>query len=154
MRLKHLFPCIVLLVALASCKKGSNYPIIGKWQQVKLRTYTQSYAGVLSNDTSYLSSSFNSSNYAQFNNDGTCIIGLFYPPGIYYLDNSIAYIPTQKYNYARAGSKYVLTIPKAVIDPGGFGSADTASVNGNTVLIHSVFDSHYNYTVADAYYSK
>ena len=145
---------IGLILGLAACKKDNRYAIVGKWQQVKLRTYTQSYAGVISNDTSYLSSSFNSSNYAQFNNDGTCIIGLFYIPGTEAFTSSFAYIPTQKYNYAKAGNKYVLTIPDAAINPGGFGSADTASVNGNTVLIHYVFDTHYNYAISDAYYSK
>ena len=145
---------ISLAFAFVSCKKEANAPILGKWQQVKLRTYNQSYAGLISNDTSYLSPSFNSSNYAQFNNDGTCIIGLFYKPGNYYLTQDFAYIPTQTYNYAKAGSKYVLTVPNAAINPGGFISTDTASVDGNTVLIHSTFDNHQFYIISDAYYSK
>jgi hypothetical protein len=127
---------------------------VGKWQQVKLRTYTQSYSGVISNDTTYLSPSFNSSNYAQLNNDGTCIVGLFYPPNIYDPRDAIAHVSTEKYNYAPAGSRYVLTIPTTLINPGGFITTDTASVNGNTILIHSVFNSHIDYTISDAYYSR
>jgi len=142
-----------LVIALAACKKGNDYPIVGKWQQVKLRLYNQSYSGVISNDTTYQRSSFDSSNYAQFNNGGTCIIGLFYPTGMYYLE-SFAYIPTQKYNYARAGNKYVLTIPTMVTNPGGFGTADTASVSGNTVLIRSTFDNHQFYYITEAYYTR
>lgn len=149
---------IIFIIALAaimvSCKKENRYVIVGKWQQVKLRTYNRSYSGVISNDTSYLKASFDTSNYAQFNNDGTCIIGIFYKPGTYYLDNSFAYIATQKYNYAPAGNEYVLTVPGAVINPGGFITTDTASVSGNTVLIHSTFDNHQYYSISDAYYSK
>src|SRR5713226_5019036 len=100
-----------LVLGLTACKKGSNYAIVGKWQQIKLRTYTQSYSGVISHDTSYLSSSFKSSNYAQFNNDGTCVIGLYYPPGSISPISETAFPSIQDYNYAPAGSKYVMTIP-------------------------------------------
>jgi hypothetical protein len=154
MKVKNIAVIIGLVLGLAACKKAANYPIVGKWQQIKLRTYTQSYAGVITNDTTYEAPSFNATNYAQFNNYGTCIIGLFYKPGIYYLTSDFAYIPTQTYHYTRAGDKYVLTIPTTETNPGGFGTADTASVNGNTVLIHSVFDSHQDYAVSDAYYTK
>jgi len=145
---------IGLVLGLAACKKGSNYPIVGKWQQIKLRTYTQSYSGVSSHDTTYLSSSFNNTNYAQFNDDGTCVIGLYYPPGSINLMSSVAYPSMQNYNYASVGFKYVMTYPTTLINPGGFITTDTASVNANTLLIHSVFDSHIEYTISDAYYTK
>lgn len=153
MKLRYIMLFIVFIVGLTSCKKD-KYPIVGKWQQVKLHTYTKSYSGVISNDTTYLRPSFNSSNYAQFNNDGTCIIGLFYPPGPYEYTALVANIATQKYNYIPAGNKYVLTIPTTLINPGGFGEADTASMSGNTVLIHHVFDSHINYSISDDYYTR
>ncbi len=148
MKGKSIIVVISLVLGLAACKKGSNYPIVGKWQQIKLRTYAQTFSGVIFNDTSILRSSFNSGNYAQFNNDGTCVIGLPYPPG---------YFNTENYNYVRAGSKYVLTIPPsptAVIDPGGFITTDTASINATTLLIHKVFNNHQDYIVSDSYYTK
>ncbi len=152
MKGRNMMVIIGLVLGLAACKKGSNYPIVGKWQQTKLHMYNQSYSGVISNDTTFLSSSFDSTNYAQFNNNGTCVIGLFYPYKC--LNCYVAYIATEKYNYVRAGSKYVMTIPTTLTNPGGFGTADTASVNGNILLIHSVFDGHINYTISDAYYTK
>lgn len=143
---------IGLVLALAACKKGNDYPIVGKWQQVKLHMYNQSYSGVISNDTTFQRSSFDSLNYAQFNNGGTAIIGLFYPYPLYNLN--IANVATEKYNYARVGSKYVMTIPTTTTNPGGFIMADTASVNGNTLLIHSIFDNHQFYAISDSYYTK
>ncbi|HVW12861.1 MAG TPA: hypothetical protein VHB54_03515 [Mucilaginibacter sp.] len=145
---------IGILWVIMSCKKENRYPIVGKWQQVKLRTYTQSYSGVISSDTTYQASSFKSSNYAQFNNDGTCIIGIFYPPGTYYTINSLAYISTEKYDYVPSGTKYVMTQPTTVIYPSGFITTDTASISGNTLLIHNVFNSHANLQVSDSYYSR
>lgn len=143
---------IVVTAALAACKKGNDYPIVGKWQQVKLRMYNQSYSGVISNDTTFQRASFDSLNYAQFNNGGTAIIGLFYPYPMYNLN--IANITTEKYNYTRAGSKYVMTLPTTLTYPSGFITTDTASVSGNTVLIHSTFDNHQFYAVSDSYYTK
>ena len=153
MKLQNVALLIALAGALASCKKD-KYPIVGKWQQIKLRTYTQSYAGVISNDTTFQSASFNSSNYVQFNNDGTCIIGIFYPPGSIDPRSTAAYASTAKYDYAPTGNQYVMTQPTTLIYPSGFITTDTASLNNNTVLIHQVFNSHINYTVSDAYYSK
>jgi hypothetical protein len=155
MKFTPILAFIVLITLSTACKKGNDYPIVGKWQQVKLRMYNQSYSGVISNDTTFQRSSFDSTNYAQFNNGGTCVIGLFYPYRC--LNCYIAYIATEKYNYVPAGSKYVLTIPTTpttVINPGGFVKTDTASVNGNTLLIHSTFDNHQFYAISDAYYSK
>jgi hypothetical protein len=152
MKGKNIIMLMGLIATLASCKKENKYPIVGKWQQIKLHTYTQSYSGVVSNDTTYQESSFKSNNYAQFNNDGTCIIGIFYPPGFYYLN--IAQASTQTYNYARVGSKYVMTQPIATTNPGGFTTTDTASLNNNTLLIHAVFDNHQNLNISDSYYTK
>ena len=149
-----LFAALALVTCLAACKKGSNYPIVGKWQQVKLRTYIQSYSGAVSHDTTYLSSSFNNTNYAQFNNDGTCVIGLYYSPGSINPISEIAYPSIQNYNYAVYGSKYVMTIPTAPNAATGFFPSDTASVSANTLLIHSVIDNHQDYTVLDSYYTK
>jgi hypothetical protein len=58
MKTKYLLLFIVLVTGLAACKKESNYGIVGKWQQIKLRTYTQSYSGAILHDTTYLRSSF------------------------------------------------------------------------------------------------
>ena len=137
-----------------SCKKASNYSIVGKWQQTKLRAYTQSYSGSISHDTTYQKSSFEASNYAQFSNDGTCIIGLFYPPGSYNPVSEVARVTAEKYNYSPAGTRYVMTLPTTLIYPSGFITTDTASVNANTLLIHSVFDNHQDYTVSDSYYTR
>jgi len=143
---------IVLITLLNACKKGNDYPIVGKWQQVKLRMYNKSYSGVISNDTTFQRASFDSLNYAQFNNGGTAIIGLFYPYPMY--DLNIAFIATEKYNYVKAGSKYVMTLPTTTTYPSGFITTDTASVSGNMVLIHSTFDNHQFYAISDAYYTK
>ncbi|MBS1529491.1 MAG: hypothetical protein JSU01_04215 [Bacteroidetes bacterium] len=153
MKLRY-FLFFVFITGVVSCKKENKYPIVGKWQQVKLRTYTQSYAGAISNDTTYLSSSFNGGNYAQFDNDGICVIGIFYPPGSIDPRSEAAYPSTTKYNYRQVGTKYVLTTTATLINPGGFGEADTAFFNGAAVLIHRVFDSHINYTISDAYYTS
>jgi hypothetical protein len=151
MKSGYILLLIAFVAGLTSCKKD-KYPIVGKWQQVKLRTYNQSYSGVISNDTTFQRASFDSTNYAQFNNGGTCVIGLFYPYKCASCD--FVYIATQKYNYVRVGSKYVMTIPTTLIYPSGFITTDTASVNGNMVLIHSTFDNHQFYNISDAYYSK
>jgi len=151
---KNILMLIGLVIGLASCKKENKYPIVGKWQQVKLRTYNQSYSGVISNDTTYQGSLFNVSNYAQFNNDGTCVIGLFYLPGPIEYNILTTNPATQKYNYAPAGSKYVMTLPTTLTYPSGFITTDTASFNGNTVLIHGVLDNHQFYSIYDSYYSK
>ena len=153
MKRRIIFVITGLLLGLAACKKDNDYPIVGKWQQVKLHLYNQSYAGVISNDTAFQRSAFDSLNYAQFNNGGTCIIGLFYPYPMYDL-NIAANIATVKYNYVRVGSKYVMTIPTTTTNPGGFVTTDTASVNGNTLLIHSTFDNHQFYAISDSYYTK
>jgi len=154
MKARNIIMIIGLVSGLAACKKGNDYPIVGKWQQVKLRMYNKSYSGVISNDTTYQRSSFNSTNYAQFNNGGTAIIGLFYLPGPVEYNILVANPATQQYNYMRVGSKYVMTIPTSTIYPSGFITTDTASVNGNTVLIHSTFDNHQFYLISDAYYTK
>jgi hypothetical protein len=153
MKAKNIIVVIGLVLGLAACKKGNDYPIVGKWQQVKLRTYNQSYSGVISNDTTFERSRFDSTNYAQFNNGGTAIIGLFYPYPLYDL-NIAANVATVKFNYIRVGSRYVMTIPTTTTNPGGFITADTASLSGNDVLIRSTFDNHQFYNIAEAYYSK
>jgi hypothetical protein len=154
MKAKYLLLMIVLVTGLASCKNEGDYSIIGKWQQVKLRTYSKSYSGVISHDTTYSSTAFDTSNYAKFYSNGTCVIGLFYPPGSINLMSSIAYPSIQNYNYTLAGTKYVLTYPATLISPGGFITTDTASVSGNTLLIHSVFDNHQYYAISDSYYTR
>ncbi|MFI5162979.1 MAG: hypothetical protein ACHQHN_16985 [Sphingobacteriales bacterium] len=154
MQRKYIAIIIGMALSVAACKKDYNAPVEGKWQQIKLRTYTKSYQGVISNDTTYQKSLFNSSNYAQFNNNGTCIIGIFYPPGSIDPRSAAAYLSTVRYNYSHVGNKYVLTTPATLTNPGGFGEADTVSVNNNTLLIHYVFDGHVNYTISDAYYTR
>jgi len=154
MKFVYLLLFVTLVTSLASCKNEGDNSIIGKWQQVKLRTYSKSYSGVISHDTTYSSTAFDTSNYAKFYSNGTCVIGLYYPPGSINRMSSIAYPSTQNYNYAPAGSKYVMTYPTTLINPGGFITTDTASVNANTLLIHSVFDNHQDYTVSDSYYTK
>lgn len=154
MKVKHLTSSLILLLfCLASCKKENQYSIIGKWQQIKLRAYMQSHSGVVSNDSTYLRSSFNGDNYVQFNNDGTCIIGLYYPPNIYDPRDAVVRVSTLQYNYVPAGTKYVLTIPSAD-NKSGIGSGDTASINSNIVVIHSVFETNNNYIISDSYYSR
>jgi len=154
MKAKYLLLFVALVTALAACKNEGDHSIIGKWQQVKLRTYAKSYTGIISHDTTYSSTAFDTTNYAKFYSNGTCVIGLFYPPGSINRMSSIAYPSTTTYNYAPAGSKYVLTYPTTLISPGGFITTDTASVSGNTLLIHSVFDNHQYYAVSDSYYTK
>lgn len=147
---------IVLITGLAACKNAGDYSIIGKWQQVKLRTYSKSYSGNISDDTTYAGAgaAFDTSNYAKFYSNGTCIIGLYYPPGSINPISEIAYASIANYNYARVGSKYILTSPTTLIYPSGFITTDTASVGANTLLIHSVFNNHQDYAISDSYYTK
>jgi hypothetical protein len=154
MKARNIIIIIGLVLGLASCKKENKYSIVGKWQQVKLRTYNQSYSGVISNDTTFERSSFDNTNYAQFNNDGTCVIGLFYPPSPFEYSDIAANVATEKFNYTPAGSKYVLTTPTTLIYPSGFITTDTASVNGNALLIHATFDNHQYYSISDNYYTR
>ena len=115
--MKHKYlPLIItaLMFTQVACKKdGNKYPIVGKWQETKLRLYAKDSAGAFLYDTTYFQP-FTSADFIQFNNNNTCIIGTDY----YYYANphGQAQFPPQKIpaitstmNYAEVGFKYVLT---------------------------------------------
>ena len=122
--------------------------------------YETDSTGVFLYDTTFLQP-FTSSDYLQFNNDGTCVISNDY---YYYANQDGKQIPPQKIpatsalmNYTVIGSKFVLTPHTRVFNPGGFDVRDTVSnSNSNVLLLHSILYSHapgYR-VVSDAYYTK
>jgi hypothetical protein len=162
MRHKYLLLIIAgLTFSLVSCKKESNkYPVIGKWQETKLRLYSTDSTGAFLYDTTYLQP-FTSADFIQFNNNGTVVIGTdhyYYPnaPGEHVPPQKITPI-TSAMNYTAVGSKFVLTSQSTLINPGGFDVRDTIySINPNTLLFHSIIYSHMPGVkfISDAYYTK
>ncbi|MDB5134836.1 MAG: hypothetical protein JWP37_1439 [Mucilaginibacter sp.] len=157
--MKHKYLLLIItcsLLSLITCKKeGDRYPIVGKWKEIKVRIYLKNYSGDISRDTTYLGTAFNNSDYVQFNNNESCILGtdhIFNPAG----SGPVAeYMSTISFNFTPVGHKFVLSYPFGAINPGGFITRDTISLSDpNTLLIHSVSDSHINYTISDAYYSN
>jgi hypothetical protein len=157
--MKHknlLFIIACSLFSLIACKKeGNKYPIVGKWKEIKMRVYLKNYSGDISRDTTYVGTAFNNSDYVQFNNNGSCILGsdhVFNPAGS---GPAAEYLTTLSFAFTPVGHKFVLSSPFGLISPSGFISRDTISLSDpNTLLIHSVSDSHINYTISDAYYSN
>jgi len=159
--MKHKILLLIIsgvLLCMIYCRKsntGNTDALTGKWQEVKLRTYTLD-SGKITHDTTYLSS-FTKLDYAQFNGRGTCEIstfGYYYTPqGVYVNPQSI---DTTHYT-AIGNGKFTLNTPSMLITPGGFATTDTVSeINTNNILIHDVFYSHvpgYE-SITDAYYQK
>lgn len=152
---------IGLIIGLASCKienqNAGDSSLIGKWQQVKLRTYEKSYSGAVSNDTTYLSAAFDTTDYALFNSNGSCVLSnhYSYSPTTANLSGGTSYYVTKEsYDYLPAGSKYILTLQTTLIYPSGFVTTDTLSLSGGGMIIHSTVDNHQFYTIYDGYYSK
>jgi hypothetical protein len=156
---KHKYLLLIitgLTIGLVACKKDNKYPIVGKWQETKLRIYIKSYSGAISGDTTYLNP-FTNLDYVQFNNNGTCVIAsdhIYYPGAASLPKIPTVYLSAETLNFTLVGSAYILTIQNTLSNPGGFTTTDTVSVSNNTLLIHSVFDGHIAYTVSDAYYTK
>jgi hypothetical protein len=159
MQMKNIAAVICLVLGLISCKTENKYPIVGTWGELKLRTYVQSYTGIITGDTTYVGPAFSHDDYAQFNINGTGIIQLYhhyYPSTVEGLTNTENDTPTiTKYNFGAVGSKYVLNAQSAIIFPSGFTTTDTVSLtNYGALIIHSVFDNHQFYIISDAYYAK
>jgi hypothetical protein len=161
MKMKYL-PILffVLATALVSCKKVQQAPLSGKWQQTKLVIHLNN-ANVVLWDTTYLTP-FTSLDYMQFNGNGTCLTGSdFYlidaPSGVGYSKTVQEITPTtDNFNYATDGAVYVLTPNPNPPNYAGITTADTISIHGNTLLLHSVgygFD-HTVHSVFDGYYTK
>jgi len=161
MNMKHLpLLLVVLITGLASCKKGAQAPVLGKWNQTKLRLYELN-GNVALYDTTYLQP-FTSLDYIQFNDNSTVVTSTDH----YYYPNTLGYpkdpqqIPAQSsiFDYTEVGAKYVLTPQTTVITPGGFITADTIIVTGaNTLMLRSVSYGHSIgpiKSVADSYYTK
>ena len=150
-----------LALGLAACKKESNkYPIVGKWQETKLRLYATDSTGAFLYDTAYFQP-FTNSDFIRFNNNGKCIIGSDY---YYYPNPPGEHVPPQKIppntstmNYTLIGSKFVLSTQSTLVNPGGFDVRDTVSTTDpNTLLLHSVVYSHARgiKNITDAYFTK
>ena len=150
---------IVLITSLTACKKES-YSITGKWQEVKVVTYNRdNTTGAISGNTTFPASTFGSFDYAQFNNNGTCVLSA---TGITYnsLQQQTNVQVIQNYTYAKSGSGFALTpVPQNPPIISGIGVTYTVSdVLANTLIIHSVA----NYlnpsvpykTISDSYYNK
>lgn len=160
--MKHRLPILIIttLIAFTSCKKENKYPVVGTWQELKLRTYMQSYSGVISGDTTYAGPVFTRNDYAEFDNNGTCNIGSdrpFYPSNYPFTLGDLQQNPAAvvNFNYKPVGSNYVLTYPSTLVYPSGFITTDTASLtNYGALIIHSTFDNHQFIIVSDAYYAK
>ena len=157
-----LFIIAILIIGLASCKKGNNTPITGKWQQSKLRLYEFADNNVISYDTTYLAP-FTNLDYAQFNVNGTCDLSSDH----YYYPNDKEGYPTTPqaipqsigtWKYTRVGTKYALSSTSDLINPGGFDIRDTVSlINGNTLLLRVSNYGHgggHVYSISDSYYTR
>ncbi|HTE01552.1 MAG TPA: hypothetical protein VK668_19830 [Mucilaginibacter sp.] len=164
--MKHRYLLLVIAIAatgLAACKKensgGSQYPIVGKWQQTKLRIHIQGTNGATLADTTYLQP-FTSFDYAEFKSNGTCLVGTdhyYYPNWEGYPSTPQAIPPNvAAWNYTAAGANFVLSPQSNLTNPGGFVSTDTVSVtNPNILLLHSIFYSHSGIvTTTDSYYTR
>jgi len=157
--MKHLPILLIILTAtLASCKKEPQGALSGKWQETKLVLYQDS-ANVVLYDTTYLQP-FTNYDYIQFNSNSTCTIGNDH----YYYVNSPgspkvpqAFTPVSSTsNYSAYGTVYIVNTTGGIANPGGFVSADTLSVSGNTILLHSVFYAHVPgfVSITDSYYTR
>ena len=162
MRYKYLLLIIIALATgLTACKKESNkYPIVGKWQQTKLRLYQLNSTGTILYDTTYLRP-FTSLDFVQFNNNntGTESTDHYYYPNQPGQPKTPQLIPATvaKWNFTVVGSQYVLSAPGNLINPGGFDVRDTVYLpDPNTLLIHQVFYSRTGVfkSISDAYYTK
>ncbi|MFI5162980.1 MAG: hypothetical protein ACHQHN_16990 [Sphingobacteriales bacterium] len=159
MKTKNIVIIVIgLVLGLAACKNEGDHSLIGKWQEVKVRTYYKSYSGVISNDTTY-TSAFDTTDYALFSADGSCVLSnhhVFEPTTANLYGSTGNYVSKESYNYAPVGSgpKYVLTLQTTLIYPSGFTTTDTLSRSGNGILIQTVTDNHQDYTVSDAYYTR
>lgn len=162
MKHKYLLLTVFLLaIGAVACKKeGSKYPIVGKWQQTKLRLYGLGPSGSILYDTTYLHP-FTNLDYAQFNSNDTAIIGTdhYYYPNQAGEPKTPQLIPasTVKWGYTMSGSKYILNNEIFFTTPGGSITRDTVyTLTSNTLMLHSVF---YSSTggyklMSDSYYSK
>lgn len=160
-KMKHKYPLLIitcLALCFTACKKDKNYPIAGKWQETKLRVYTQNSNGAILTDTTYLASTFSNLDYVQFNNNGTGVIG---SSGWYYEmpQNQVLVANTQTFSFAPVGSRFALTLHLQNNSNMSESSvADTLSdYSANTLTIHSVYyfeNPSVPKTMSDAYYSK
>lgn len=164
--MKHKYLILILVglaIGFAGCKKLSDsgnprLPVSGKWQETKLRVYLDSL-GTIKDDTTYLASTFSNLDYAQFNDDSTCVISTshLYYPAMGLFNKNTEYISKITFNFTPVGSKIILNIQINVINPGGFITRDTVSdYSSNTMMIHSVFYQSIpaNKTISDAYYTR
>jgi hypothetical protein len=165
----------VFAAALVSCKKENQvpanpavnpvsatviYPIAGKWQEVKLHEYNQDQTtGVTFGDTTFQAPAFGKFDYAQFNNNSTCILS---QTGLHYSGTPTPTVvqATQNYTFAPAGSGFALA---EVFKNDGLinevSKIDTvSSFSSNLLTVHSVItyeNPTVKYkTIADAYYTR
>ena len=158
-----IFIFITLTVAFCACKKTNNNlePVIGTWQQTKLRVYTKNPAGIIVNDTTYSGATFTALDHIQFNYNGTCSISgshQYAPAGLGNGSIPVYNVSTLAFNYSRSGSAYILTTPIHLINPGGFNSTDTATLQGPAnLLLHNTNYPNIptgNRTFYDSYYIR
>ena len=156
----HFWAVLMISIFITACQKsGNSYPVVGKWQETKLRMYAINGSVYVYDTTFY--HPFTDSDFIAFKDNGTCTICNDY----YYYSTKEGYsIPYQKIpaqfttlNYIQAGSKYVLTTQGNFINPGGFTTTDTVMTpDAHTLLLHAV---SYGPTggvasVYDSYYTK
>jgi hypothetical protein len=154
-----------LIFTLTACKKENNYPVIGKWQETKIRVYVTGPTGTITSDTTYSGQTFTNLDYIQFYSDGTAAESEdheYFPTGPPYLKIPPDYLSTSSYNYTSSASGYTLTPNYANVEmqsgPPGASQTITATVpNSNSLRIHMV-DTFIAPTVStvvyDAYYTK
>jgi hypothetical protein len=157
MKLKIRIAMIIGVVfCLVSCKTENKYPIVGTWGELKLRTYQQSYTGVITGDTTYVGPAFSHDDYAQFNINGNCTIQQYhhyYPTtleGLIDLENAAPTIT--QYDFGPFGSKYVLD--QVPVNYRGAATDTVSLIDGGGMLIHSTLDNQQYYIISDAYYGK
>lgn len=151
------FSVIPLILLVTSCwweqrrDPVPNYAISGKkWQEIKLRSYSLTYSGNIFHDTIYQRAAFDSLDFAQFNNYGSCWIGsgtsyIFYPSGA--LGSPPGQGGTAYFTFSKKGTVYIINTGVAI-------QRDTIYLKSDTLRIHAAFDNDQFYYVTDAYYTR
>src|SRR6185312_9612459 len=151
-----------LIFTLNACKKDSGSPILGKWQETKIRIYTKDASGVILNDTTYSGATFTSLDYVQFLSNVTCINSSdyeYYPSGEGFPKTPEHYVSGGTLNYSLIEPRqYLLSAEGNLINPGGFVTTDTARlIDAHNLTIHFTNYGHSTTgqsVIYDSYYTR
>jgi hypothetical protein len=154
---KSLVIITLLMAGLSSCKKdaNNNNAFTGTWVQTRLHLYN---TGTEKYDTTYQQPFGVADNIKITGAAAIVSVGHYYYPNIENYPKKPQSLPAQlvTYNYTEIAGKLVLNPSNKLVNPGGFVTTDTLSINGNTLLLHTVDYGHGTsvQSIADAYYTK